>query len=172
IFLPTVFGLVFSLALLYLFKGKISAISLGIGAILIGITIDYSLHILTHYKQSGSLKTLYRDITRPLFMSSATTAIAFLCLVFVKSEALQDLGIFAASIVMASAFFSLLLIPQLYRPDGHSVERAHAIDKLSRIAFENNNSLVWITVALIGVCALSFHRVGFNGDIGQLNYVP
>src|SRR5690606_13031181 len=97
IFLPTVFGLVFSLALLYLLKGKISAISLGIGAILIGITIDYSLHILTHYKQSGSLKTLYRDITRPLFMSSATTAIAFLCLVFVKSEALQDLGVFAAS---------------------------------------------------------------------------
>lgn len=172
IFLPTVFGLVFSLALLYLLKGKISAISLGIGAILIGITIDYSLHILTHYKQSGSLKNLYRDITRPLFMSSATTAIAFLCLVFVKSEALQDLGIFAASIVMASAFFSLLLIPQLYQPDGHSAERAHVIDKLSRIAFEKNKFLVWTTIALVGVCAFSFHRVSFNGDIGQLNYVP
>lgn len=172
IFLPTAFALVFSLALLYVLKGKISAISLGIGAILIGITIDYALHILTHYKQSGSLKSLYKALTRPLFMSAATTAIAFLCLLFVKSEALQDLGIFAASIVMASAFFSLLLIPQFYRPDGKSVERTHIIERLSRFAFEKNKILVWGTVLLVGVCAMSFHRVTFNSDISQLNYIP
>ncbi|WP_242499198.1 MMPL family transporter [Flavobacterium sp. 140616W15] len=124
IFLPTVFGALFAVAFLYFVKERISAISLGIGSILLGITIDYSIHILTHYKHNSDVKTLYKDITMPVIMSSSTTAVAFLCLLFVKSDALNDLGIFAAVIVMASAFFSLLIVPHLYKPkENNSVHK-------------------------------------------------
>src|SRR5690606_36213783 len=103
IFLPTVFGIAIALAVLYFMKDSISAISLSVGAVLLGVTIDYSLHILTHYKHNNNIETLYKDIVKPLLMSSSTTAIAFLCLLFVHSEALKDLGIFAAVCVMVSA---------------------------------------------------------------------
>lgn len=118
LFIPTVFGVLLATTVLYFLKDTISAISLSIGAILLGVTIDYALHILTHYKHNSDLETLYRDITRPLIMSSTTTAVAFLCLLFVHSEALRDLGIFAAVAVVASAAFSLIIIPHLYRPAG------------------------------------------------------
>ena len=42
--LPAVFGMIFSLALIYWFRGSISGIALGSGAIVFGIVIDYSFH--------------------------------------------------------------------------------------------------------------------------------
>ncbi|MCC9017836.1 1-acyl-sn-glycerol-3-phosphate acyltransferase [Flavobacterium lipolyticum] len=173
IFLPTVFGALFAIAFLYFVKEQISAISLGIGSILLGITIDYSLHILTHYKHNSDIKTLYKDITMPVIMSSSTTAVAFLCLLFVKSDALNDLGIFAAVIVMASAFFSLLIIPHLYKPKGNNVEhKKNVIDKLAHFSFHNNKFLIGFCVLIVIVSCFTYKNVGFNNDLSQLNFIP
>ncbi|MWB93856.1 MMPL family transporter [Flavobacterium sp. GA093] len=171
IFLPTVFGALFAIAFLYFVKEQISAISLGIGSILLGITIDYSLHILTHYKHNSDVKTLYKDITMPLIMSSSTTAVAFLCLLFVKSEALNDLGIFAAVIVMASAFFSLLIVPHLYKPK-ETEHKKNVIDKLAHFSFHNNKFLIGFCVLITIICFFTYNDVGFNNDLSQLNFVP
>lgn len=173
IFLPTVFGALFAVAFLYFVKEQISAISLGIGSILLGITIDYSLHILTHYKHNSDIKTLYKDITMPVIMSSSTTAVAFLCLLFVKSDALNDLGIFAAVIVMATGIFSLLIIPHLYNPKQDNFEhKKNAIDKLAHFSFHNNKILIGLCVIITIVCCFTYNNVGFNNDLSQLNFVP
>jgi len=173
IFVPSVFGALFAIAFLYVVKERISAISLGIGSILIGITIDYSLHILTHYKHNSDVKTLYKDITMPLIMSSSTTAVAFLCLLFVKSEALKDLGIFAAVIVMASAFFSLLIVPHLYKPKmENAAHKKNAIDKLAGFSFHKNRFLIGSCVLITIVCFFTYSKVGFNNDLSQLNFIP
>src|SRR5690606_35436888 len=60
IFIPSLMGGITAIAVLFLLKGTISAISLGIGAVLLGISIDYSLLILTHFKNNNNIKTLYR----------------------------------------------------------------------------------------------------------------
>ena len=173
IFLPSVFGALFAIAFLYFVKERISAISLGIGSILIGITIDYSIHILTHYKHNSDVKTLYKDITMPLIMSSSTTAVAFLCLLFVKSEALKDLGIFAAVIVMASAFFSLLIVPHLYKPKmADAAHKKNAIDKLAHVSFHKSKLLIWSCVLITIICFFTYNKVGFNNDLSQLNFIP
>ncbi|TDE31727.1 glycerol acyltransferase [Flavobacterium ranwuense] len=173
VFLPTVFGGLFAIALLYFVKGTISAISLGIGSVLLGITIDYSLHILTHYKHNSDVKTLYRDITMPLIMSSTTTAVAFLCLLFVKSEALNDLGIFAATIVVASAVFSLLFVPHLYKPKEENFgHKKNSIDNLANFSFHKNKFLIGSCIVIIIACFFTYDKVVFNNDLSQLNYVP
>ncbi|SVD98841.1 uncharacterized protein METZ01_LOCUS451695, partial [marine metagenome] len=114
LFLPTFFGGLLAVALLYIIRTKISAISLGIGSVLIGVTLDYSLHILTHIRGNKNVKTLYKELTKPILMSSLTTALVFLCLFFIDSEALQDLGIFAAISVIGASFFALIFIPHIY----------------------------------------------------------
>lgn len=179
LFIPTVFGVLLATTALYFLKDTISAISLSIGAILLGVTIDYALHILTHYKHNSDVETLYRDITRPLVMSSTTTAVAFLCLLFVHSEALRDLGIFAAVAVIASALFSLVIIPHLYRPGKLSLEasvsaggKKNLLDRLSAYPFERSRFLILICLVAIGVSIFTYKKVGFNEDISRLNYVP
>ncbi|MBP9793073.1 MAG: 1-acyl-sn-glycerol-3-phosphate acyltransferase [Flavobacterium sp.] len=171
LFIPTLFGVLAAIAGLYFIKGTISAISLSVGAVLLGVTIDYSLHIMTHYRHNSNIQQLYKDIAKPLLMSSSTTAIAFLCLLFVNSEALKDLGIFACISVMVSAFFSLLLIPHLYNPKEASLQ-SNFLDKLSHIPFEKNKFLIIVSVILIVVSSFTFHKVTFNNNLSELNFIP
>ncbi len=173
IFIPSIFGLFFALTILYFIQGTISAISLSIGAVLLGITIDYSLHIMTHYKHNSDSETLFKEITKPLIMSCTTTAIAFLCLLFVKSDVLKDLGIFAGITVVVSGIFSLLIIPHLYHPKKEAVENnSSIIEKLAFFSFHHNKVLIRICVLLIIVSCFTFHQVKFDHDLSKLNYIP
>lgn len=173
IFIPTVFGAIIAMAFLYFIKDSISAISLSVGAVLLGVTIDYSLHILTHYKHNNDVEALYKDIVKPLLMSSSTTAIAFLCLLFVHSEALKDLGIFAAICVMVSAIFSLLLVPHLYKPSIKAVENSNSVlDKVASFSFHKNKFLIISCLIVVTVSFFTFKNVTFNNNLSELNYVP
>ncbi|CAI8920286.1 MMPL family transporter [Chryseobacterium sp. IT-36CA2] len=173
VFLPTVFSVLLALLILYFIKDKISAISLSVGAILIGITIDYALHILTHYKHNNNIEELYKEITQPIILSSATTAVSFLCLVFVRSEALKDLGLFAAITVILSSISALIIVPQLYKPKEKGEHlNTNFIDKIGSYPYEKNKPLIIGCSVIILACLFGFRHVGFNEDIGDLNYIP
>lgn len=173
VFLPTVFSVLLALLVLYFIKDKISAISLSVGAILIGITIDYALHILTHYKHNNNIEELYKEITQPIILSSATTAVSFLCLVFVRSEALKDLGLFAAITVILSSITALIIVPQLYKPKGKEEHlNTNFIDRIGSYPYEKNKPLIIGCSIIILACLFGFRHVGFNEDIGDLNYIP
>ncbi|WP_292010136.1 MMPL family transporter [Chryseobacterium sp.] len=173
VFFPTLISVLLSLLILYFIKDKISAISLSIGAILIGITIDYALHILTHYKHNNNVEELYKEITQPIILSSATTAVSFLCLVFVRSEALKDLGLFASITVMLSSITALIIVPQLYHPKKKNEKlNTNFIDKIGSYPYEKNKPLIIGCSLVIIACLFGFRHVGFNENIGDLNYIP
>ncbi|TYR37725.1 MMPL family transporter [Sphingobacterium phlebotomi] len=171
VFIPTVFAALFGMACLYLYKPVISAISLSVAAVLIGITIDYALHILTHYKKSGNVRALYRELTRPLLMSGATNAVVFLCLLFVHSEALVDLGIFASICIFSSAVFTLLIVPHLYHPQ-QELRHHSVLDKLAAFPFERSKVLIAVCLVLIVLSCFTSARVRYNDNLADLNFVP
>jgi len=171
LFTPTIFGGLVAIAVLFFIKQKISAISLGIGSVLLGITLDYSLHVLTHFKNNNNVSQLYKDVTKPILMSSITTAVAFLCLLFLKSEALQDLGIFAAVSVMSASIFALLFIPQVYKVSTiESKQKETIIDKIASYNF-NKNTYIIVGFALIFLMSLfTYRNVIFDKDISKMNF--
>ncbi len=171
LFLPTVFGALIAIVALYFIRGKISAISIGIGSVLLGITIDYSLHILTHYRNNNNIKQLYQDVAKPILMSSITTAIAFFCLLFLKTQVLQDLGIFAAISVLSTSVFALILIPLFYKPkEVKNKNSKNLIEKIAGYSFGKNKFLIaFLFVALI-ISFFTSKKVTFNKDLNQMNY--
>ncbi|GBF19571.1 MULTISPECIES: 1-acyl-sn-glycerol-3-phosphate acyltransferase [Arenibacter] len=172
LFAPTLFGATLSVALLYLTRGKISAISLGIGSVLLGVTLDYSLHILTQIRNNPSVKTLYSDVAQPVIMSSITTALAFLCLLFLDSQALQDLGIFAAVSVIGSCIFALLFIPHVYRNTDNLKVKYTLLDRIASYNLHKNKWSIAILAGLL-IASIFFHdKVIFNKDIAKLNFEP
>ncbi len=173
LFIPSVLGALLALTALYFIREEVSAISLGMGAILLGISLDYALHILTHYRNNNDIKKLYHEITKPVLMSSCTTAIAFLCLLFIKSEALKDLGIFAAVGVLGSSVFALILIPLLYKaPENPENLKKGWLDKLAAVRFYKKTPLVGALIFLFIAGLFFFGKVQFNSDISKLNYEP
>ncbi|MGY5847266.1 MMPL family transporter [Salegentibacter sp. HM20] len=173
LFVPGLAGGLFALAILFLVKPAISAIALGIGAVLVGVSLDYALHILTHFRNNRDVEQLYREVTKPVLMSSITTATAFLCLIFLKSPALQDLGLFAAISLVAASLFALVLIPQLYQaPQNISLEKPGFLDRISAYRFYKFRPVVIVMLALLLISLFFFNRVEFNSDITALNFQP
>lgn len=170
--LPTLFGGLLGLAVLQLLREDISAISLGVGAILLGVTLDYSLHILTHIRNHGNTPAMFKALTKPILMSSITTAFAFLCLLLVDSEALTDLGIFAAVSVLGASIGALVIIPQLYRPRESAKTTHTLLDRIAQRSFHTHRGLIIALIAALVVSVFTFQNVGFDKDLSQLNYMP
>ena len=172
LFLPTLVGGIFALAFIYVLNGEVSLISLGIGAILLGISLDYSLHILTHYRNQPNVKSLYKTITQPVLISCFTTAIAFFCLLFLNTEALADLGLFAGLSVIGSAIVALFIIPHLYRKKDSVLPPQTFLDRLGAYEFSKNKLLLGCLGLAFLVGLFFMHKVEFNNDLAQLNYQP
>ncbi len=172
LFVPTLFGGLLAIAVLSIIRSEISAISLGIGAVLLGVTLDYSLHILTHIRNNETIEELFEGVSTPILMSSLTTAMAFLCLLFVDSQALQDLGVFAAISVIGASVFALIFIPQAYKGTSKQSSKTSLIDKLASYDFHKNKILIGSIIALLVLSAFTYQRVTFNKDITKLNFQP
>lgn len=171
---PTILGGLTAIFILFLLRDEISSISLGIGSILLGITLDYSLHILTHIKKGNSVRELYTSLTQPIVMSSLTTACAFLCLLFLDSQALQDLGLFAAISVFSSSGFALIFIPQVYKPSKRIITTNRIIlgDKLVSYPLHSNKWVITGVILIFIVSCFTYQNVRFNEDLSSLNYEP
>ncbi len=171
LFAPTLFGVLLAVAFLCLIRTKISVISLGIGSVLLGVTLDYALHILTHIRNGKSLENLYQDVAPSILMSSLTTASAFLCLLFLESQALQDLGIFAAVSVTGASVFALLFIPQVYRTV-KATSKKTLLDRLAAYNIHRNKWAILGVFALTTISMFTYGSVAFNQDLTKLNYEP
>ena len=175
IFLPAVLGGTFSLAMLFLFKGEISAISLGFGAVLLGISIDYALHFLNHVRDEGDVRTTIRDLSKPIILSSLTTAGAFFSLLLVRSEAIRDLGFFAGCSALGAAVFTLVILPQLAHLFTRKLPRysfiSNGIRKLASSKLENKRYLRW-GIFLVTIILIFFAgKVEFESDMSRMSFV-
>ncbi len=173
IIVPAIFGSLLGMAVLYFLKGTISAISIGIGSVLLGLTLDYSLHILSHYRSTGDIEKLFKSTVKPLLICAVFTAADFLVLLFLKSDVLKDLGVFAAVSVLGAAIFALLFVPQVYLPkNSFEVKQNTIIDKLASYDFDRNKFLLGFSVLLILISLFTYRNVGFENDLNKLNYMP
>jgi uncharacterized protein len=175
IFIPVLFGAAFSLALLYLYKGTISGIAIGAGSIVLGIAMDYTIHFYTHFKHLNSAEDTVKDLSFPLTLGSTTTIGALLSLTFVKSEALQDFGMFAAFSLLGAALFTLIIFPHLMRKKKEgTAEKEHKpnfIEKIASYKFEKNKYLIAFILLICMVSIFTSQRVSFETDIMKMNYV-
>jgi len=175
IFIPVIFGGAFSLAMLYLLKGEISAIALGAGSIILGIAMDYTIHFYTHFKHLNSAEATIKDLAFPLTLGSTTTIGALLSLYFVKSEALQDFGMFAAFSLMGAALFTLILFPHLMRKKKNVVtdesRRPNIIERIAAYKFEKNKYLIWFIIVVSAISIYTSQLVSFEGDMMAFNYM-
>ncbi len=170
--LPVSIGTIISLLLLSLFVGEVSTISLGIGAILLCIAIDYSIHVFTHIKESSSISEALKKIAIPLIMSSLTTASAMLCIYIIKSEALEQLALFAAFGIMFSAIAALIVLPLVSNKIKIKSENRTSKWIISIVSpeYHKNRYLVLVVIILTIVFYYFSANIKFNGDISALNY--
>jgi len=175
IMVPVVFGALFSLAAIFLIKGSISVIALGTGSVVLGIAVNYSLHVFNHYRHTKSIGDVIKDLAQPLTIGSFTTIGGFLCLEFVESEMLKDLGLFAAFSLIGASLCSLIFLPQFIATKKEQSEHKAAlnswIDKISSYRPEYNKIIVIVIFLLTIVFAYTARQVSFESDMMHMNFM-
>lgn len=175
LFLPVAFGTLFGLAIMYFIKGQFSLMALGIGAIVLGVAMSYVLHILVHYKYVGNAEQVLRDEAKPVLLGCVTTIGSFIGLLFVKTDLLQDFGLFAALAIIGTTVFSLVYLPHLMEMEKNKVNRkAFAlIDKFNACRFHEKKWLLGIIAILTVICISAYLYKGtrFDSDMSNLGYV-
>jgi uncharacterized protein len=178
ILLPVILGALFSLSVIYWIKGNISVIALAAGSIVLGIAINYSLHVYNHFRHRRDMRAVIEDLAFPLTIGGLTTIGGFLCLQFVQSEILKDLGLFAAFSLIGASLSSLIFLPQLLSDPKYKVitakssERDSWILRLANYHPEKNKWLIGLIFILTIVFIFFMNRVGFDQDVMHMNFMP
>lgn len=178
ILLPVALGALFSLSVIYWIKGSISVIALAAGSVVLGIAINYSLHVYNHFRHRRDMHAVIEDLAFPLTIGGLTTIGGFLCLQFVQSEILKDLGLFAAFSLIGASLASLIFLPHLISDPKYqnitsgTPERNSWITRLANYHPETNKWLIGIIFILTFVFTFFVNRVGFDQDMMHMNYMP
>lgn len=170
-----IFGGLFGMAFLSIFKDSVSIIAIGIGSIIVGIATNYPLHFLAHYQQGYSKEQTIRDIIDPLITGNLTTVGAFLSLIFIHSNAMKDLGLFASFLLIGTILFVLIFLPHLFKKNLFAKqERLSTNLTFNKIASYNldKNTFVVITIVLLTIPLFFMSKkTTFETDLHAINYM-
>lgn len=170
--LPVVFGTLFGLAMMYWLKGEFSLLALGIGGVVLGVALSYVLHVLTHYQYVGDVEQTLRDQVKPVWLGCLTTIGSFAGLIFIKTDLLQDFGLFAAFAILGTTLFSLTYLPQFFQSKTNP-RTFSFIDRFNAIPFDRKKPLILAILAVMIICIGAYFVGGtrFDADMHNLGYL-
>ena len=172
--LPVAFGTLFGLAVMYFLKGQFSLLALGIGAVVLGVAFSYVIHVITHYKYVTDPEQVLRDQVKPVCLGCLTTIGSFMGLLFIRTDLLQDFGLFAALAIAGTTAFSLTYLPMMLdtKKNKHNFGAFKIIDKMNTYPFDRNKPLLAVILIVICVCVgyWATHGILFDANMHNLGY--
>ena len=125
--LPAAFGMLTGVTAAVVVLGGLDGLSIAFGAALVGVAIDYSIHVINHHALLGdrdSFETA-RRLAPSLLLGAGTTMASFAGLVMTTSPAIRELGFLSIVGIGAAVLATLTILPAFLR-------RRRSVPELSR----------------------------------------
>ncbi len=185
-------GWLFAMGCLTLVHNDVSIIVIGISSVILGIAVNYPLHLIAHLSHTTDVRTALKEIRMPLVVGNVTTVGAFLALVPLQSVALRDLGLFSAFLLVGTIIFVLVWLPhmvqkksdlshhcvphsdlQVREPSAirHQPSAIRLLERLGDVQLENKRWIVGTVVALTVVLGYFSFQTSFDADLRNINYM-
>ena len=177
IIIPPLYGGLFALSIIALIKESISGIAIGAGAVVFGIALSYSIHIIAHNNHTDCPRQIVKELANPLTLGCFTTIGAFVALLFTHSALLQDMGLFAALTLVGTTLFSLIFLPHFLSSSADSSTKKKSlllekIEQFNSFSFDRKKPLIVIISLVTVICLFFFNDVKFDDDMQHINYYP
>ena len=163
-------GWFFAMGCLTLVHNDVSIIVIGISSVILGIAVNYPLHLIAHLSHTVDIRSALKEIVMPLVIGNITTVGAFLALVPLESVALRDLGLFSAFLLMGTILFVLLWLPHMVHKAPHATT-PNLFSRIGDVKLENKSWIVWTVVALTFVLGYFSLQTSFDADLRNINYM-
>ena len=162
-------GWLFALAGLSVVNSNMSVIVIGISSVILGIAINYPLHLIAHLSHTIDIRKALKEILAPLLVGNITTIGAFLTLVPLKSIALRDLGLFASFLLLGTILFVLVFLPHIV---SRKAKGSHQLlDKIGSTNFDKKPWLIVGVAVLTVVFGFFSLSVSFDSNLSHINYM-
>lgn len=172
---PLLAGVLAALAVCLLVFGAVHGLTLAFGATLIGVCIDYSVHLFNHHllaPAAGGPEASARGIGAGLWLGALTTIAGFAGLAWTSFPGLREVAVFASvgvlTAVLATRYWLPSMMPARARAGRVAVATAawlgRAVERLrgARVV------LVGMLLAAVVATAIGVPRIAFTDDIKLL----
>ena len=161
-----------AIGLTSLIFGSVSALALGFGIVLLGIGVDFSVHLyLALARSDRSTGEVLKTLRTPVFFASMTTITVFLVLLLSEVPSHRQMATLALLGIILAVIFSRILIPMIAPKKKCESEMApvhaqsEAIARLGR--YEKIAFFIWLIVICGGVAV--WPQLSYNGDLRVLD---
>lgn len=174
--LPLLTGLVYTFALTYFFIGRINLISAFLASILLGLGIDYGIHLFSRFKEervaghglTAALVITFQHSGSSVLLGALTTASAFIALSFSEFSAFSEFGLMALIGVLVSVAAFFLYMPVMV----FFTERFSITPTPMLKAAPGRRKIIWLLFAVgIGLNIFTFtvsDRLPFEYNFARL----
>ena len=172
IVLSIAWGWLFAMGALAVIHDSVSVIVIGISSVIMGIAVNYPLHLIAHLQHASNVRDALKEIVMPLVVGNITTVGAFLALVPLESVALRDLGLFSSLLLIGTILFVLLYLPHLI-PQGSNIKHhpSSIIHHTSSIIHHPSPTIVVVIVGLTLIFAWFSLQTSFDDNMNHINYL-
>jgi predicted exporter len=172
---PIAFGVLSGSAFVLLMFGRIHGITLAFGAALIGVSIDYVVHLYCHdsiVAPPGGPAVSLRAIIRPLSTGAMTTIVGFLALAASNLSGLREIASFSVVGLIAAFLASVFLVPA-FMSDRESQSASHErwaafIERIFLKLEKRRSLLLLLPLGAVFVIGWGLPRAGFNPDLASM----
>ena len=155
------------------FYTTVSAITLGFGAVLLGIADDYGIHV--YFALRGRRRepaTVLKEVSAPICFAGATILGAFAALLLSSIPGQRQLAVFALVGIALSLAVSLVLLPHLLLPSVDEVKAASRAPRSPRRRAFPRALILGLWLAALVFFGWQCTRARFNADFRALAWMP
>lgn len=166
---PLLTAIVTAVLVLQLLFGAVHGITLAFGVTLIGVAIDYPIHLFSHKQQQETASLALMRLWPTLRLGLLTTVMGYIAMLFSGFTGLVQLGFFAVCGLATAVLVTRWVLP-LVVPDDWFLDSAMALPGLGLSGNVSVSKTLWL-VAGMALLALFFTKNPWQQDIAALNPV-
>ena len=168
-------GFLTALGLALSIPDPLHGITLAFGFVLIGVAIDYPIHLINHHAlapEGRSVRESVRKIRPSLILSAITTTLAFLALALSEFPGLREMGIFAAVGIPTALALTLYGLPSFLSekspPTSTQASLARRFDHIVKSLSRRGTLLAISGAGIIVVLAWGLPQLRWGDDPSDL----
>lgn len=149
----------------------VSGITLGFGAVLMGLSVDYGLHVFYGLRKSAAPGNALARVARPILFCWLTTSGVFTLLLFSTLPAQRQLAVFTIAGLSAALILALVALP-VFLPAGKQHPGIVQPRGLAMPSGRRRRLALATFLGLVLTAAVCWPAIRFDGRLQALSLVP
>ncbi len=143
--------------------GSLSLFVLGFGVVIVGIAVDYGIHIYVAMRAADDPAQAWRAVVRPVVLGALTTLGVFAAFFAAGVPGYSQMAVFSITSILLSLLGALFILPHLIKPGPPRKNKA----PLHHLSAARGFFLLWLL--MLAALLIPFPHLSFESDLRALD---